>query len=268
MELGSKVGLRRLQSVTAYRFRARFPRARAPRSSSSGEAALPVSRETRIHESWWTDTARELGLGKKAIEVGNPSELLSVHDRSERVGATVVVQEKVVGPDSNHMSYLTFVAPDGDFTGEMIARKLRVYPVRFGVGSYAESAITEDAMREGRAVLERLGYRGFASVQLKRDERDGRLYLLEINLRFPLLIELALRAGLRFPYFYYRTSLGRDYAIGKTACRPSLDVGGSRFPLAARVRARRHLDLAAMGRPASALQQLSLFRSAILCRRS
>ena len=216
MELGSKVGLRRI----AEHYELPMPRTFSPRSRAEveqlgGQFHFPCIVKPEFTNSWWTDAARKLGLSKKAIEVASLPELLSVHDRSERVGATVVVQEKVVGPDANHMSYLTFVAPDGSFSGEMIARKLRVYPVRFGVGSYAESAITEDAMRQGRAVLERLGYRGFASVQFKRDERDGRLYLLEINLRFPLLIALALRAGLRFPYYYYRTSLGRDYAIGR-----------------------------------------------------
>jgi predicted ATP-grasp superfamily ATP-dependent carboligase len=160
---------------------------------------------------WWTDSARELGLNKKAIEVASQSELLNVHDRSERIGANIVVQEKIVGPDSNHMSYVGFVLPSGGVSGEMIARKLRVYPARFGVGSYAESAIVDDAMRVGRDVLRRLGYRGFASVQFKRDERDGQLYLIEINLRLPLLVGLAIGAGLSFPYYYYRTALGMGY---------------------------------------------------------
>jgi predicted ATP-grasp superfamily ATP-dependent carboligase len=216
MELGSKVGLRRV----AERYGLPMPRTFSPRSRAEieqlgGELQFPCIVKPEFTNSWWTHAARQHGLGKKAIEVASLPELLDVHERSERVGATVVVQEKVVGPDANHMSFVTFVAPDGSFSGEMIARKLRVYPVRFGVGSYAESAVIEDATLHGRAILQRLGYRGFASVQFKRDERSGRLYLLEINLRFPLLLALALRAGLSFPYYYYRTSLGRDYAIGK-----------------------------------------------------
>ena len=215
-QLASKTGLGRI----AERYGLPAPRTVSPRSRAEAEELcsrlrLPFIVKPEFTNSWWTAAARSLGLSEKAIEATNTEELLSVYDRSQRVGAKIVVQEKIVGPDSNHMSYVTFVAPDGKFSGEMIARKLRIYPVRFGVASYAESATTDDAMRMGKDILHRLGYRGFASVQMKRDERDGRLYLIEINLRFPLLIGLALSAGLSFPYYYYRTSLGLDYAVGQ-----------------------------------------------------
>ena len=219
-QLGSKIGL----GAVAERYGLPVPRTLAPRSRPEieqlgGKLRFPCIVKPDVTNLWWTDSARELGLNKKAIEVSSLAELLSVYDRSERVGARVVVQEKVVGPDSNHMSYITFVRPSGDFTGEMVARKLRVYPARFGVGSYAEATETADAMRVGRDILTRLGYRGYASVQLKRDERDGQLYMFEINLRFSLLIELAIGAGLSFPYYYYRTALGLRYAV------PALRVG-------------------------------------------
>ncbi len=215
-QLGSKTDLGRI----AERYGLPAPRTVSPRSRAEAEELcsrmrLPYIVKPEFTNSWWTETACSLGLGEKAIEVANTEELLSVYDRSQQVGAKIVVQEKIVGPDSNHLSYLTFVAPNGEFSGEMIARKMRIYPVRFGVASYAESATTDDAMRMGKDILHRLGYRGFASVQMKRDERDGRLYLIEINLRLPLVLGLALSAGLSFPYYYYRTSLGLDYAVGQ-----------------------------------------------------
>jgi D-aspartate ligase len=214
-QIGSKVAL----GEVAERYGLPVPRTAAPQSrvdirQISEKLRFPCIVKPEFTNLWWSDAARELGLSKKAIEVNSPEELLGVYERSERVGARVVVQEKVVGPDSNHMSSVTFVHPSGDFTGEMVARKLRLYPARFGVGSYVEACDTEDAIRVGRDILTRLGYRGYASVQLKRDERDGRLYMFEINTRFSLLIGLPIGAGLSFPYYYYRAALGLDYQVG------------------------------------------------------
>jgi predicted ATP-grasp superfamily ATP-dependent carboligase len=119
------------------------------------------------------------------------------------------VQEKIVGPDAAHMSYMAFVPDSGVPVGEIVVVKHRIYPPRFGVACFAESMLTEDAIETGRDVLQRLGYRGFVSVQLKRDERDGKLYLIELNLRLPLAVQLPVSAGAEFPYFYYLASVGQ-----------------------------------------------------------
>jgi predicted ATP-grasp superfamily ATP-dependent carboligase len=131
------------------------------------------------------------------------------------------------------MSYLVIVTPDGTRRGEMVAEKRRIYPPRFGVGSYAVTSARTDALAAGRDVVERLGYRGFASVQLKRDSRDGRLYLVEINLRLPLILEIAIRAGRSFPFYYYCICLGMDFAepplrVGQTWMSLSRDVHSMR----------------------------------------
>jgi len=111
------------------------------------------------------------------------------------------------------MSYAAFVSREGRITGEMVARKLRIYPIRFGVGCYLEAAMVDDAVRTGREIIQRLSYRGFTSLQFKRDARDGKLYLIEINLRFPIWIGLPIACGLDFAWYYYQTCLDRHYDV-------------------------------------------------------
>ncbi len=256
-QLASKTGLGRI----AERYGLPAPRTASPRSRAEAEELcsrlrLPFIVKPEFTNSWWTETARSLGLGEKAIEVANTEELLSVYDRSQHVGAKIVVQEKIVGPDSNHMSYLTFVAPDGTFSGEMIARKLRVYPVRFGVASYAESATTDDAMRIGKDILHRLGYRGFASVQMKRDERDGRLLSDRDQPTFSAADRARAERGLELSLLLL-PDLARARLRGRAAASgPPLDGCRPRRPLDAGIRARRHMHMGPMDRRSAQVSKL------------
>jgi predicted ATP-grasp superfamily ATP-dependent carboligase len=212
-ELDSKVGLGRVAARCGLRApRTVSPMTRADVVRTAADLRFPCIVKPGFTNAWWTPAAAALELDRKAIGVASTEQLLDVYARSERVGARVVIQEKIVGPDSEHMSYLVIVAPDGTRRGEMIAEKLRIHPPRFGVGCYAAANERADALAAGREVIERLGFRGFASVQLKRDTRDGQLYLIEVNLRLPLIAELAIRAGRSFPFYYYSICVNEDFA--------------------------------------------------------
>jgi predicted ATP-grasp superfamily ATP-dependent carboligase len=219
-ELGSKVGLARVAAQYGLPApRTVSPVTRADVERAAAELRFPCIVKPEFTNAWWTPAAAALDLDRKAIEVASTEQLLDVCARSERLGARVVIQEKIVGPDCGHMSYLVIVAPDGARRGEIVAQKLRIHPPRFGVASYAVASERADAVAIGREVVERLQFRGFASVQLKRDSRDGRLYLVEINLRLPLLLEVAIRAGRSFPLYYYRICLGQGFV------EPPLRIG-------------------------------------------
>jgi len=209
-ESGSKCGLRGV----AERYQLPVPKTVAPRNRGDLEEGIcqltfPCIVKPEFTMQWWNPAAKELGLSKKAIRVDDGEELRELFGRTEKLGSRVVIQQMVVGPDEGHMSYTAFVSPEGRIAAELVARKLRIHPPRFGVGCYLEAAEIDDARRVGREIIERLGFRGFTSLQFKRDERDGRLYLIEINLRFPIWIGLPIACGVDYPWYYYETCLGR-----------------------------------------------------------
>lgn len=217
-DLLPKVGSKCELADVARHFDLPVPITLAPRNRDQLEDGIkqlvfPCIVKPEFTNLWWGPAAQALGLSKKAIRVDNPDELRNVYDRSARVGSKVVVQRMVVGADSGHMSYPAFVSPDGEITAEMVARKWRINPAGFGIGCYLESALPNDAVQVGREIIHRLGYRGFTSLQFKRDVRDGQLYLLEINLRFPVWIDLPIACGLDFPYYYYQTCLSEPYEV-------------------------------------------------------
>lgn len=212
-QLGSKRGL----AAVASRYAIPAPQTFTPVSSAELEAVIrhvefPMLVKPEITVQWWSDEAVALGLGHKAISVNDAAELRDVFERSERVGARVVIQSIIRGRDCDHWSYGALVAPSGETSAEILVRKLRIHPPAFGIGSYVVTADDEEMLRAGREVLRKLDYRGFASVQLKRDGDTGAPSLIEINLRLPTWIELAIAAGVDFPDLYYRTCIGAPFS--------------------------------------------------------
>lgn len=206
LKCGSKRGLRQV----AEQFQLPVPRTTTPQSAADIAPAiayvgLPCIVKPEFTELWCTPQARELGLNQKAVSISSTAELEDLYARSERVGAKVVIQQMIVGPDADHMSYTAFVTPDGSIAAELVARKLRISPPHFGIGCFLETVQMDDAVALGRGIVQRLGFRGFVSLQLKRDERDGKLYLIEINLRFPVWIGLPIASGVDYPWLYYQT---------------------------------------------------------------
>ena len=170
--------------------------------------------------------------GLKAIPARNRSELLSQYDRVIKLDDRVIIQKTVLGPDENHLDYHALVQPDGKIRGEFVGQKLRLTPPHFGMGCYVESIKSDEVTREGRRIINLLHFTGMANINFKRDERDGRLYFLELNPRFSFWTGLDVACGMDFPYYYLKTCLGEsfevreEYTVGKRWVNLLRDIKG------------------------------------------
>lgn len=89
-------------------------------------------------------------------------------------------------------------------------RRLLEKPPSGGVSVLSESIPLEDEMVEAaRKLLSAVDWPGVAMVEFKRDIRDGRAKLMEINGRFWGSLQLAVSSGVDFP------ALCLDYCLGK-----------------------------------------------------
>jgi predicted ATP-grasp superfamily ATP-dependent carboligase len=140
----------------------------------------------------------------KALYVGSRSDLERLLPLVDRLPTDCVLQSLVVGGEDRILSYHAYVRPGGERVAEFTGRKLRTAPRRHGVSTYVE--ITDDPAVKliGHSVLDRLGFSGVLKMDFKQDERDGRLYLLEINPRFSLWHHPATLAGVPVPELVYR----------------------------------------------------------------
>jgi len=90
-------------------------------------------------------------------------------------------------------------------------RRIREKPPSGGVSVVSESiALDPRLLAYSHQLLEALKWHGVAMVEFKHDRRDGTAKLLEINGRFWGSLQLAVEAGIDFPYLLYRMAVHGD----------------------------------------------------------
>jgi len=87
----------------------------------------------------------------------------------------------------------------------------RTLPVTGGYATLRETTEVDYRMKEAASrLLSALNWHGVAEVEFKLDSRDSTPKLMEINGRFWGSLELAMAAGIDFPYLLYRLTLDGD----------------------------------------------------------
>ena len=114
------------------------------------------------------------------------------------------VQEFVPGDDDALVGYLAFWDADGREHSWLTKQKLRQYPRLIGDGSFQASVIAPEVADLSRTLLRKFAYRGLVAVEFKHDCRDETYRLMEINPRTVSCNQLAIRAGVDFPWIVYQ----------------------------------------------------------------
>jgi len=91
-------------------------------------------------------------------------------------------------------------------------RRLREKPPRGGVSVLSESISVDPVLlSHARSLLDKANWHGVAMVEFKVAE-DGTPYLMEVNTRFWGSLQLAIDAGVDFPYLLYQLACGKQPA--------------------------------------------------------
>jgi predicted ATP-grasp superfamily ATP-dependent carboligase len=126
-----------------------------------------------------------------------------------RISSPPLVQEKLEGEGRG----VFLLVWDNELKAAFCHRRLREKPPWGGVSVLRESLPLDDALvTKSFALLLALGWNGPAMVEYKQDLRDGTLKLMEVNARFWGSLQLAVDAGLDFPYLLYRLTTGENAA--------------------------------------------------------
>ncbi len=121
----------------------------------------------------------------------------------------VMVQELIPGGGEAQFSFGA-ACVEGRPLGSIVARRSRQYPVAFGrSSSFVETVDAAEVERDGRRLLEAIGYTGLVEVEFKRDPRNGRLKVLDVNPRLWTWFTLGARAGVDFPYLGFQIANGQ-----------------------------------------------------------
>lgn len=149
---------------------------------------------------------------KKAYNVGSADEVRALFAEISPVLADLIAQEWITGGDDSIHFCLVYMGADGRAVSAFTGRKLRAWPPQ--VGGTASCMPAPEAHAELLALTERffaaVGLQGMASMEYKRDERDGRFYVVEPTVgRTDFQEEVATLNGVNLPYVAYCHETGR-----------------------------------------------------------
>ena len=174
----------------------------------SPDFVFPGFIKARDVNSW----RRVMGGGVKGVSVQDYGDLREKLLYMIRKKVPVILQEIVAGPDTNHCKYCSYTNLDGQIIAEFTLRKIRQFPVRFGIGSAVESFYDQRLLREGRRLFSGIGFKGIGSAEFKYDDRDGKLKLIELNPRYWQQNYLSTVCDMNFPFLNYLDLVNKSYS--------------------------------------------------------
>ena len=145
----------------------------------------------------------------KAIQVDSPAELLERYDAVRDWADVLIAQAWVPGPETSLYSVNTY--HDRTATGRVsfVARKIRQWPLDTGTSCLGEEVNRPDAEAIARDLFSSVAYRGLGYVEMKEDERTGRLLIIEPNIGRPTgRSAIAEKGGVELLLSAYRDALG------------------------------------------------------------
>jgi D-aspartate ligase len=145
-------------------------------------------------------------FAKQAFRCETPDEVERAYADAEPFGA--MVQELVPGGDKELYSLGSYLREDGEPLGLFSGRKLKQVPPGIGTCRTGEAVWVQEVVDAGLRFLRELGFHGISQVEFKRDPRDGRFKLMEVNPRLWQWHGLAAACGVDLPVIAYRDLTG------------------------------------------------------------
>jgi D-aspartate ligase len=158
----------------------------------------------------------------KAWRVDSRTQLLARYEEACRLVPpdVLMVQELIPGTGGAQLSYAALCV-DGEAIASASAVRVRQQPMDFGkASSYVQTTDDGDAAAQARRLLRAMRFTGIVEVEFKRDSRDGRPKLLDINARVWGWHTLCARAGIDFPWLQWQLLHG--CAPSAARARPSV----------------------------------------------
>lgn len=171
----------------------------------------------------------------------------------------VMVQELIPGDGRTQFAYCAFFK-EGEAIGSMVVGRRRQHPPEFGRAStFVETVEVPELEELSKRFLRAIDYYGLVELEFKRDERDGRLKLLDVNARTWGYHTIGSRAGVDFPYLLFADQLAQPV----TPCRATPGISWIRLvtdlPTAVVELVGRRLDLRAYVRSLRTSQVEAVF---------
>jgi D-aspartate ligase len=179
-----------------------YPERAAEARAAAEEIGLPVLVKPRHPDGFKRRFGRQAFRCETAVDVERAY--------SDAEAFAPMVQELVPGGDEELYSLGSYVRGDGEPLGLFSGRKLKQVPPQIGTCRVGEAVWVQEVVDAGLRLLGQLGFSGISQVEFKRDPRDGRFRLMEVNPRLFQWHGLAASCGVDLPLIAYRDLIGEE----------------------------------------------------------
>jgi len=171
---------------------------------SSLYSRLPLAIKPAIKENFFYAT------GAKAWRANTREELHQYYEKAacQIKPEEILIQEIIPGDGREQFSYCAFFQ-QGEATSTLTARRARQHPREFGrASSYVETVDLPVIEELSERFLKAINFHGLVEIEFKRDARDGKFKLLDVNARTWGFHWLGSACGIDFPYLAFADQLG------------------------------------------------------------
>ncbi len=145
----------------------------------------------------------------KAFKAVDVAELLKIYDHYHRWSPTFILQELVVGPETNHYTCNCYFDADSEPVISFTTQKIRQWPPGTGQACLGVEQRNDVVRDETIRLFQSVGYRGLGYAEMKQDERSGKYFFIEPNIGRPTgRSATAEAAGVELLYTMYCDALG------------------------------------------------------------
>ena len=173
------------------------------------EARFPCLLKPRSQREWESLPPGNTLRGRKLVTAETGPELEKHYHSVAPYQPEAVAQEIIAGPDDAKYCYLSVYGCDGARLGHCVVREFRAHPPQFGSGSIVQPVIDDEIAGLCDGFLRAIGYAGLCEIEVKRDVRDGRVRLIEINPRATVTGDCARYAGVKLGWLHYLDLIGQ-----------------------------------------------------------
>jgi D-aspartate ligase len=196
---------KRFQLETAAEAGVDIPETRYPQSAAEARAA-----GEELGYPVLVKPAHPVGFKRKFSRQAFRAETAAEVDRAygDAEDFAPMVQELIPGGDDELYSLGSYLREDGEPLGLFSGRKILQVPPVVGTCRVGESVWVQEVVDAGLSLLRALRFHGISQVEFKRDPRDGRFKLMEVNPRLWQWHGLAAACGVDLPVIAYRDLTG------------------------------------------------------------
>lgn len=172
--------------------------------SALREVGLPAV--VKPIESWVWDAQEQKGKRLVAKLVTTPDEARRAVEELTGTGVGVLFQQFLSG----RREAVNLLYAHGRIHARFAQWARRTHPPLGGVSVFRQSiAVPPDIGDHAERLVREIALEGYSEVEFRRDDA-GKPYLMEINPRLSASIEVAVRAGVDFPYLLYQWARGEQ----------------------------------------------------------